>query len=92
MEDDAGEWLEDEGRMGRLIEDYFRSLFFTSHPSGFDDSLCGFQPSILEEINDVLTRECTAEEVQHSLKQMAPTIALGSDVYHLSFIKPFEIL
>ena len=79
LEDDAGAWWENEGQMGGLIEDYFKSLFSTSHPSGFDDILSGIQPAISDEMNDVLTHEFIAEEIQHTLKQMAPTTTSGPD-------------
>ena len=79
LEDDAGAWWENEGQMGGLIEDYFKSLFSTSHPSGFDDILSGIQPAISDEMNDVLTHEFIAEEIQHTLKQMAHTTTPGLD-------------
>lgn len=40
-------------------------------------------------MNDVLTREFTAKEIQHALKQMAPTTALGSDGMSPIFYKTF---
>ena len=75
--------------MGGLIEGYFNSLFSTSYLSDFDDILSGIQPAISDEMNDVLTQEFTTDEIQHALKQMAPTTALGPDGMSLIFYKTF---
>ena len=53
--------------MGELIEEYFGALFTSSNP-GFDDILCGIQPSVMDDMNEALTREFTVEEVHHALK------------------------
>ena len=89
LEDDTGIWWEDEGRMGRLIEGYFNSLFSTSHPFDFDEILSGIQPEISKEMSEVLTREFTANEIQHALKQMAPTTAPGPNGMSPVFYKTF---
>ena len=39
LEDESGNWVEDEGQMGRLVQGYFESIFTNSNPSGFDDIL-----------------------------------------------------
>ena len=75
--------------MGGLIEDYFKSLFSTSHLFDFDDILSGIQPAISDEMNDILTREFTAKEIQHAFKQMAPTTTLGPDGMPPIFYKNF---
>ena len=89
LEDDSGTWWKNEGRMGGLIEGYFNSLFSTSHPSDFDDIFSGIQLAISEEMNDILTREFTADEIQYALKQMAPTTAPGPDGMSPIFYKTF---
>ena len=75
--------------MGGLIEGYFNSLFSTSYPSDFDDILSGIQSAIVDEMNDVLTREFIADEIQHALKQMAPTTAPGPNGMSPIFYKTF---
>ena len=67
LKDDIGAWLVEESRMGELIEKYFGALFTSSNP-GFDDILCGIQPSVMDDMNEALTREFTVEEVHHALK------------------------
>ena len=49
LEDSDGVWREDEGRMGGIIEKYFRDIYTTSNPSGFDDILSGIHLTISEE-------------------------------------------
>ena len=53
----------EEGRMGKIIGDYFGTLFTTSDPSGFDEIVCGIQPSITDEMNATHTSKFTTEEV-----------------------------
>ena len=89
LEDGSGIWQMEEGRMGKIIEDYFGTLFTTLEPSGFDEILCGIQPSITDEMNATLTSEFTTEEVHQALKQMAPTIAPGPDGMSPIFYKSF---
>lgn len=79
LEDDTSAWFEEEGRMANLIEEYFGALFTSLDPLGFDEILCEIQPSVTDDMNEDLTREFTIEEVHHTLKQMAPTIAPGPD-------------
>ena len=43
-EDETGNWVEDEGQMSRVVQDYFGSMFTSSNPSGFDEILEGMQP------------------------------------------------
>lgn len=91
LEDDAGTRWEDKGRIGGLLEDYFNSLFSTSHASDFDDILSVIQPAILEEMNDVLTQEFTTEEIQHPLSKWPLLLPLNPMVCHLSSTKLFRI-
>ena len=81
----------EEGRMGKIIEDYFGTSFTTSDPSGFDEILCRIQPSITDEMNATLTSEFTTKEVHQALKQMAPTTAPSpngmSPIFYKSFWK-----
>ena len=75
--------------MAKLIEEYFGALFTSTDPSGFDDILCGIQPSITDDMNEDLTREFTIEEVHQALKQMAPTTTPGLDGMSPVFYKSF---
>lgn len=79
----------EERRMGKIIEEYFGTLFTTSDPSGFDEILCGIQPSIMDDMNATLTREFISKEVHQALKQMASTTAPGLDGMSSIFYKSF---
>ena len=43
--------MEEESRMGNLVEDYFSNLFSTSNSTGFDEILEGILPKVFEEMN-----------------------------------------
>ena len=64
-------------------------MFTTSNPSDFDAVLSGVQPTVSAEMNEALTREFRAEEVQQALKQMAPHTAPGPDGMSSIFYKSF---
>nr|POE98551.1 hypothetical protein CFP56_46459 [Quercus suber] len=49
LENSAGEWVEDEGRMGAAVEEYFRSIFTSSRPTDFEKILQGIHPAITED-------------------------------------------
>ena len=89
FEDDNGEWTEDEGRMGELVEEYFSNIFSTSNPSCFDDILEGISPTVTDDMNTSLNREYTAAEVIQALHQMAPLTAPGPDGRFPIFYKSF---
>nr|POE55977.1 hypothetical protein CFP56_62806 [Quercus suber] len=63
LENSAGEWVEDEGRMGAAVEEYFRSIFTSSRPTEFEEILQGIHPAITEEGAGCLDREFQADEV-----------------------------
>ena len=63
LENSAGEWVEDESRMGAAIEDYFCSIFTFPRLSDFDSILQGIHPAISEDVAGCLGREFHADEV-----------------------------
>ena len=89
LEDESGLWVEDEGRVGTLVEDYFLNIFSTSNPTGFDEVLAGMAPTVTAEMNVGLDKSFTGEEVFKALKQMAPLIAPGPDGMSPIFYKTF---
>ena len=89
MEDETGNWLEDEGQMGRVVQDYFESMFISSNPLGFDKILEGLQPAIFDASPLRLGRDFQAEEVLTALKQMAPLIAPDPDGMYPIFYKTY---
>ena len=59
--------MEDEARMGGIIEEYFRTIHTTSNPFSFDNLLNGIQPAMTEKAIVLLGRDFHAEEVQIAL-------------------------
>ena len=89
FEDEVGEWIEEEGRMEEMVEEYLANIFTTSNPSGFDEVLEGMLPTVTKDINLDLNRPFMVEEVQSALHQMAPLIAPGPDDISPIFYKSF---
>ena len=75
--------------MGRVVQDYFESMFISSNPLGFDKILEGLQPAIFDASPLRLGRDFQAEEVLTALKQMAPLIAPDPDGMSPIFYKTY---
>ena len=67
LEDGDGVWREDEDQMGSIIENYFRDIYTTSNPSGFDEILNSIHPAISEEDAGLIGRDFHANEVRLAL-------------------------
>lgn len=89
LEDDAGVLVEEETRMGNVLEQYFNSIFTSFDSSAFEEILNGIQPAMTEEVVGVLARDFQAVVVQLATKQMAPLTALDPDDMSLIFYKSF---
>lgn len=59
--------MEDEGRIGDLLNDFYSSLFSSSSLTGFDVVLDYVEPWVTWEMNKFLTRPFIASEVQAAL-------------------------
>ena len=89
LEDETGLWEVDETRMGKVLEQYFNSIFTSSDPMGFEEILNGIQLAMIEEAASYLDRDFQVVEVQYALKQMAPLTALGPNGMSPIFYKSF---
>ena len=89
LEDEVGNWSEDEVQMGNLASTYFSNLFATSNPNGFDEILSSIPPTVTDEMNTSLNKPFVAEEVQRDLNQMAPLTTPGPDGMSPIFYKSF---
>ena len=67
FEDETGNWVEDDGRMGEMVEAYFTNIFTTSNPSDFDEVLDGVLPTVTKDMNANLNRPFTVEKVYRAL-------------------------
>jgi hypothetical protein len=74
-----GGWLETNEEIAGMMIDYYTNLFSTSHPSNLTEAVAEVPSVVTEEMNHNLIREFRAEEVEHAIKQMAPSKAPGPD-------------
>uniref|UniRef100_A0A2N9G6C8 Uncharacterized protein n=1 Tax=Fagus sylvatica TaxID=28930 RepID=A0A2N9G6C8_FAGSY len=90
LSDDRGGWLEsNEGIAGKMIE-YYTTLFTTSHPTNMVEAVTNVPKVVSVEMNNSLTREFKAEEVEQAIKQMAPSKAPGPDVKNPEKVTDFH--
>nr|POE78264.1 putative inactive purple acid phosphatase 9 [Quercus suber] len=75
LEDNDGGWVEEESRLGGIVKDYFRTIFSSSNPSGFDSILQGIHPAITEEAAELLGRDFQADEEHNPLSGIAHLLA-----------------
>ena len=74
-----GVWQENEEVMGEIVLDYYTDLFTSSNLIDFDEILGAMQPRVTSSMNQKITMEFTADEVNMALKQMYPLKAPGLD-------------
>ena len=79
LHDDMGNWITEENKVEKVAVDYFDDLFSTTGPTEFDSFLEEIVPSISPQMNQVLLRLATEEEVQQALFMMHPEKAPGLD-------------
>ncbi|KAL4626409.1 hypothetical protein ACB092_05G094100, partial [Castanea dentata] len=79
LEDNNGNWIEDENKIVDMIVRFYSSLFSLSNPMVFDEVLGGVEPRVTQEINVELLRPFEASKVQLALKQMEVNTAPGPD-------------
>ena len=75
--------------MGSIIENYFRDIYTTSNPLGFDEILNGIHLAISEEDAGLHGCDFHANEVRLAFDQMAPLTASEPDGMSLIFYKSF---
>jgi hypothetical protein len=71
-------WTKPED-ISRAFQNYYQALFSTTTPSRIEDSLGGVLPSVTNEMNLLLNRVFTNEEIDVALQQMHPLKSPGLD-------------
>ena len=79
LHDKVGNWVADENGIEKVAVDYFDGLFRTTSPTEFDGFLEEVVPSISPQMNQLLLRIATEEEVRQALFMMHPEKAPGPD-------------
>ena len=79
LHDESGNWITDENGVEKIVVDYFEGLFTTTNPTEFDSFLDEIVPSISPQMNQILMRTATEEEVCQALFMMHPERAPGPD-------------
>ncbi len=89
LKDEDGVWREDKAKVAGLIMQHFDNIFRTSLPENIEEAVAHVPNLISQEVNDTLTSEFTAREVELALKQMAPLKASGPNGMPLLFFQKY---
>ena len=89
LENEVCDWVEDEGKVGDMIVNYYLGLFTSLNPLSLDLVLSGVEPRVNPTMNEDLDRPFEASEVMVALQQMESNTALGPDGLPPLFYKQF---
>lgn len=89
LENEHGDWIEDENQIGDMLISYFSSLFTSANPSALEPVLEGVIPRVSRAMNEEFLRPFKLEEVNLALKQMDADRAPGPNGLRLLFYKQF---
>ncbi|GMI75496.1 hypothetical protein like AT4G29090 [Hibiscus trionum] len=84
-----GEWVTEDRDLLDVATAYFKNLFQTSSPSAATTILEKVTPKMTTEMNQVLMKPFTADEVWMAVKCMAPMKASGMDGFPALFYQKF---
>ncbi|XP_075645171.1 uncharacterized protein LOC142616189 [Castanea sativa] len=63
LKNEVRDWIENEGKIGDMIVNYYLVLFTSSNPLSLDSVLCGVEPRVSPSMNVDLDRPFEASEV-----------------------------
>ena len=91
--DEDGRWHETIEGIANTTISYFEKLYTTSLPTRIVEVTSTIPTKVTEEMNQILIRDFTMEEVEATLHQMHPTKALGLDgMFAIFFQKYWDIV
>ena len=79
LHDEAGNWVTYENGVEKVAVDYFDGLFSSTNPMEFNSLLEEIGPSISPQMNQMLLRSATEEEVRQALFMIHPEKVPGPD-------------
>jgi hypothetical protein len=85
LRDSDGEWRTNPNQVQTMLTSYFQNIFLTSNPSSIDTVLQCAPTTIIDSMNEALSKPYTTTKVETALKQMAPLTAPGPDGFPLVF-------
>lgn len=89
LQDDDGTTFFSEGSKGHLAAEYFTELFMSSNPHDLESLFDGFEGRVSTEMNEMLTKEVTEEEIRVDAFNVRGSSALGEDGLTGTFYKIF---
>ena len=87
INDDGDCWHENAEGVEKVFGDYFKAIFTTSNPAYIDHILQSINSKVIANMNHVLDKEVTKEEIKMALDQMSPHKTPGPDVIIAYFYK-----
>lgn len=89
LKDGNGGWIEDPAAIKSHIQGYFQHLFSSELMNQNDDVINKVNPCVSHEMNEILTKPYTQEEVKKELFSIGDLKAPGSDGLHAIFFKRY---
>ena len=77
--DDGGIWRESASEVAEVAISYFENLYMTSYPEKILEVVEAVDPKVTDEMNQMLVKQFTRDEIEAALKQMHPTKSPGPD-------------
>lgn len=84
-----GDWCTSDEDLEMTVIEYFENLFTSSQPLNITETVCLLPRIITDDINFILTKKVTKDEIHFALKQMHPSKSPGPDGFSPGFYQQF---